>query len=101
MPADDIFILQVGFIFAHHAYHVSPAVVGSHAIMRGLYPLSNATLSGGGAARSMCIVLCESRGRAMSEATTDQETGPTTERKPIGGDEADFEAVLIDGHLGF
>lgn len=37
----------------------------------------------------------------MSEATTDQETGPTTERKPIGGDEADFEAVLIDGILGF
>lgn len=37
----------------------------------------------------------------MSEATTDQETGPTTERKPIGGNEADFEAVLIDGILGF
>lgn len=69
--------------------------------MRGLYPPSNATLSGGGGTRSMCIVLCESRGRAMSEATTDQETGPTTERKPIGGNEADFEAVLIDGILGF
>lgn len=78
-----------------------PAVVGSQLIMHGPYPSSNATLSGGGGTRSMCVVLCESRGRAMSEATTDQETGPTTERKPIGGNEADFEAVLIDGILGF
>lgn len=37
----------------------------------------------------------------MSEAMPERETEQTAERKPIGGNEADFEAVLIDGILGF
>lgn len=37
----------------------------------------------------------------MNEAQPDDEGDVRVDRKPIGGNEADFEAVLIDGILGF
>lgn len=37
----------------------------------------------------------------MSGIASEQESEVTVDRKPIGGNEADFEAVLIDGILGF
>lgn len=59
-------------------------------------------LSGGGVhSQYVFCVLCESRGRAMNESVSEEETEEKTDRKPIGGNEADFEAVLIDGVLGF
>lgn len=41
------------------------------------------------------------KGHVMNEDTPETDTTDQTERKLIGGDEADFEAVLIDGILGF
>ena len=37
----------------------------------------------------------------MNEAQSDADGDIQANRKPIGGNEADFEAVLIDGILGF
>lgn len=42
-----------------------------------------------------------SGGHTMSDDVSEIQMDGKNDRKPIGGDEADFEAVLIDGILGF
>ncbi len=81
---------------------VPPAVAGSRNAVALAMPFIKTPLSGGGGCtRSACSALCESRGRVMGEVVPEREAEQTAERKPIGGNEADFEAVLIDGILGF
>ncbi len=53
--------------------------------------------SGEGGSRNAQRALREARGRIMNEAHRTPTVTSRRHRKPIGGNEADFEAVLIDG----